>query len=80
MSKDMGVEITKKEAKVCGPVVKLMFAVLTMQLGIRASSTCQLAFDNVKIPKENIVGEVGKGYKVGPSCSLLPSHLNGTLF
>jgi alkylation response protein AidB-like acyl-CoA dehydrogenase len=34
------------------------------QLGIKASSTCQLAFDNVKIPKENIVGEVGKGYKV----------------
>lgn len=35
-----------------------------LQLGIKASSTCQLAFDNVKIPKENIVGEIGKGYKV----------------
>ena len=34
------------------------------QLGIRASSTCVLAFDDMKIPKENIVGEIGKGYKV----------------
>ncbi|WVN90542.1 uncharacterized protein L203_105781 [Cryptococcus depauperatus CBS 7841] len=48
MSKDMGVEIAKKEKK----------------LGIRASSTCVLNFDDVRIPKENIVGEVGKGYKI----------------
>ncbi|OCF35118.1 acyl-CoA oxidase [Kwoniella heveanensis BCC8398] len=48
MSKDMGVEIAKKEKK----------------LGIRASSTCLLNFDDVKIPKENIVGEIGKGYKI----------------
>ena len=34
------------------------------KLGIRASSTVQLNFDNLKIPKENIVGEVGKGYKI----------------
>ncbi len=34
-------------------------------LGIRASSTCVLNFDDVKVPKENVVGEVGKGYKVG---------------
>jgi alkylation response protein AidB-like acyl-CoA dehydrogenase len=25
-----------------------------------------LSFDDVKVPKENIVGEIGKGYKVGP--------------
>jgi alkylation response protein AidB-like acyl-CoA dehydrogenase len=48
VSKDMGVEIMKKEEK----------------LGIRASSTCVLNFDDIKVPKENVVGEVGKGYKV----------------
>lgn len=34
------------------------------KLGIRASSTCELLFEDVKVPKENILGEVGKGYKV----------------
>ncbi|TVQ65484.1 MAG: acyl-CoA dehydrogenase [Balneolaceae bacterium] len=34
------------------------------KLGIRASSTCELLLEDVKIPKENILGEVGKGYKV----------------
>lgn len=34
------------------------------KLGIRASSTCELTFEDVKVPKENILGEVGKGYKV----------------
>ncbi len=34
------------------------------KLGIRASSTCELLFENCKVPKENILGEVGKGYKV----------------
>lgn len=34
------------------------------KLGIRASSTCELLFDNCEVPKENILGEVGKGYKV----------------
>jgi short/branched chain acyl-CoA dehydrogenase len=44
----MGIEIAKKEQK----------------LGIRASSTCTLSFDDVKVPVENLVGEEGKGYKV----------------
>lgn len=35
-----------------------------MKLGIRASSTCELIFDGVKVPKENIIGKVGEGYKV----------------
>lgn len=48
VDKDMGVEIAKKEKK----------------LGIRASSTCLLNFDDIKVPKENIVGEIGKGYKI----------------
>ena len=43
-----GLKIGKKEVK----------------LGIRASSTCEVIFDKVKVPKENIVGELGKGYKI----------------
>ena len=34
------------------------------KLGIRASSTCELIFDNCKIPKENVLGKPGQGYKV----------------
>lgn len=33
------------------------------KLGIRASSTCVLTFDDVHIPKENLLGEEGQGYK-----------------
>jgi len=47
VEKDWGIEVAKKESK----------------LGIRASSTCTLNFDGVKVPEENILGEVGKGYK-----------------
>ncbi|KAK9767960.1 hypothetical protein K7432_001775 [Basidiobolus ranarum] len=47
VEREMGIEVGKKESK----------------LGIRASSTCTLNFDNVKVPKENVIGEVGKGYK-----------------
>ncbi|KAI9741437.1 MAG: hypothetical protein M1818_004243 [Claussenomyces sp. TS43310] len=42
-----GFEIAKKEKK----------------LGIKASSTCVLNFDDVEIPKENLIGEEGQGYK-----------------
>jgi alkylation response protein AidB-like acyl-CoA dehydrogenase len=34
------------------------------KLGIRASSTTEIILDNCKVPKENVLGEVGKGYKV----------------
>ena len=34
------------------------------KLGIRASSTCELILDNCRVPKRNVLGEVGKGYKV----------------
>ncbi|EIM85459.1 mitochondrial acyl-CoA dehydrogenase [Stereum hirsutum FP-91666 SS1] len=47
-TKDMGIEIAKKEQK----------------LGIRASSTCTLNFDDLKVPAENIIGGEGKGYKI----------------
>lgn len=47
-TKDMGIQIAKKEQK----------------LGIRASSTCTLNFDDMKVPAENIIGGEGKGYKI----------------
>lgn len=47
-TRDMGIEIAKKEQK----------------LGIRASSTCTLNFDDLKVPAENIIGGEGKGYKI----------------
>ena len=34
------------------------------KLGIRASSTCELIFDGCEIPPENLLGELGKGYKI----------------
>lgn len=34
------------------------------KLGIRASSTCPLTLDSVRVPRENLLGEVGKGYKI----------------
>ncbi len=34
------------------------------KMGIRGSSTCELVFENVKVPKENLLGEVGKGFRV----------------
>jgi alkylation response protein AidB-like acyl-CoA dehydrogenase len=34
------------------------------KLGIRASSTCELLFEDCVVPKSSILGEVGKGYKV----------------
>ena len=33
------------------------------KLGIRASSTCELILEDCRVPKGNILGEVGKGYK-----------------
>lgn len=48
LTRDMGVEIAKKEKK----------------LGIKASSTCTVNFDDIKVPIENLIGEEGKGYKI----------------
>jgi len=43
-----GLTVGKKEAK----------------LGIRASSTCELILDSCRVPKENLLGDLGKGYKI----------------
>lgn len=34
------------------------------KLGIRCSSTCEVVLDNCRVPAENMLGELGKGYKV----------------
>ena len=34
------------------------------KLGIRSSDTCTLILDNCKVPKENVLGEVGKGFAI----------------
>jgi butyryl-CoA dehydrogenase/short/branched chain acyl-CoA dehydrogenase len=34
------------------------------KLGIRASSTCELILDNCRVPAANVIGELGKGYKI----------------
>ena len=34
------------------------------KLGLRASSTCELILDNCRVPRANVMGQVGKGYKI----------------
>jgi short-chain 2-methylacyl-CoA dehydrogenase len=34
------------------------------KLGLRASSTCELILDSCRVPRENVIGEVGMGYKI----------------
>jgi alkylation response protein AidB-like acyl-CoA dehydrogenase len=34
------------------------------KMGIRGSSTCPLAFDDARIPAENLLGEIGKGHRI----------------
>ncbi|MGH9657993.1 MAG: acyl-CoA dehydrogenase family protein, partial [Bryobacteraceae bacterium] len=34
------------------------------KLGVRASSTCELILDGCRVPRANVLGEVGKGYKI----------------
>ncbi|MDQ4044206.1 MAG: acyl-CoA dehydrogenase family protein [Chloroflexota bacterium] len=38
------------------------------KLGVRAGSTGEMAFNNVRIPAENRVGEEGEGFKIAMSC------------
>ena len=34
------------------------------KLGLKASSTCPLVFEDVKVPAQNLLGNEGEGYKV----------------
>ena len=34
------------------------------KMGIRGSATCELIFENVKVPKENMLGKRGEGFKI----------------
>ncbi len=34
------------------------------KLGIRGSATCELIFEDVRLPKENLLGDLGKGFKI----------------
>ena len=34
------------------------------KMGIRGSSTCELVLEDVKVPKENLLGELNKGFKI----------------
>ncbi len=34
------------------------------KLGIRASSTCEVVLENCEVPEANVLGEIGKGYKI----------------
>lgn len=38
------------------------------KLGIRASSTCPVHFDNCRVPKSAILGQIGRGYKMAIEC------------
>ncbi|OLS26133.1 MAG: Acyl-CoA dehydrogenase [Candidatus Heimdallarchaeota archaeon LC_2] len=38
------------------------------KLGVRAGNTGLMNFDNVQVPKENLVGELGEGFKIAMSC------------
>jgi alkylation response protein AidB-like acyl-CoA dehydrogenase len=50
-------------------VIEKTFAGFTVgkkedKLGIRASSTCELILEDCRVPRENVLGEQGKGYKI----------------
>ena len=60
---------SKGHRGICAFIVDLDnpgFSVGTLEdkLGIRGSSTAELVFDNCRIPKENLLGELGQGFKV----------------
>jgi len=35
-----------------------------LKMGIRGSATCELIFENCRVPKENLLGKVGRGFKI----------------
>ncbi|KAF3689345.1 Acyl-CoA dehydrogenase family member 9, mitochondrial [Channa argus] len=59
----------EKKDKISAFIVEKAFGGITSgkpedKLGIRGSNTCELSFDNVPVPLENVIGEVGGGFKI----------------
>ncbi|CAJ1051856.1 complex I assembly factor ACAD9%2C mitochondrial [Xyrichtys novacula] len=59
----------QKKDKITAFIVERAFGGITHgkledKLGIRGSNTCEVNFDNVPVPVENVIGEVGGGFKV----------------
>jgi alkylation response protein AidB-like acyl-CoA dehydrogenase len=66
---DITVIIAKTEDKVSAFLVEgktpgLTSEVLKWKMGLRASTTARLKLNNVRIPKENLLGETGKGFRI----------------
>lgn len=61
----------QKKEKVTAFIVERSMGVKSLaeehKLGIKGSSTVQLVLEDVKVPAENVIGEVGKGFKVAMS-------------
>lgn len=58
-----------KKDKITALIVERAFGGVTNgkpedKLGIRGSNTCEVHFENTKVPVENVIGEVGGGFKV----------------
>ncbi|XP_061640594.1 complex I assembly factor ACAD9, mitochondrial isoform X4 [Phyllopteryx taeniolatus] len=58
-----------KKDKISAFLVERAFGGITSgkpedKLGIRGSNTCEVSFDNVPVPLENIIGQIGDGFKI----------------
>lgn len=58
-----------KKDKISAFIVERAFGGITSgkpedKLGIRGSNTCEVSYDNVPVPVENVIGEIGGGFKV----------------
>jgi len=63
------VDVSKGYKGITAFLIEKNFAGFTVgkkedKLGIRASSTCELILEDCRVPQENVLGEVGKGYKI----------------
>uniref|UniRef100_A0A8D3BKH5 Acyl-CoA dehydrogenase family, member 9 n=1 Tax=Scophthalmus maximus TaxID=52904 RepID=A0A8D3BKH5_SCOMX len=58
-----------KKDKISAFIVERAFGGITSgkpedKMGIRGSNTCEVSFDNVPVPVENVIGEIGGGFKI----------------
>ncbi|XP_061688259.1 complex I assembly factor ACAD9, mitochondrial isoform X8 [Syngnathoides biaculeatus] len=58
-----------KKDKISAFLVERAFGGITSgkpedKLGIRGSNTCEVSFDNVPVPLENVIGQLGDGFKI----------------